>query len=202
MLFYGILMACLAVGSIWVAGYRKTAYALAAIPVAMYFYGPQLSRALDRGVNAAVTLKRTHARRAGRRYCPECGGALSAASRPVAGDGCPSCEGSWCRTRDLMGLLAAYGTAESTWRAIPRDELSPPRLCPECAVPLEAGSLDRLQPLFDRCGACGGHWVSRLTWTWLELTPPPPANKKAVRPEARAESPAPELVFRKDSAPS
>lgn len=200
MAFYGLLLACFAVGALWVVGYRKTAYLLAAVPLAMHFFGDRLSRGLDRCVNALVTLRRARFRRAGRRYCAECGGALRPASRPAAGDGCPSCEGSWCRTRDLMALLSAYGTREDTWRAIPRDELSPPRLCPECAAPLEAGTLDRLQPIFDRCAPCGGHWVSRLTWTWLELNPAP-APRKAPRPAVRPESPLPELVLRKDAAP-
>lgn len=199
MVFFGILMALFAIGLVWISGYRKTASALAAIPLAMWFFGDRLSRALDRAVNAATAAWRAHARRAGRTYCPECGGALSAASRPVAGPGCPSCGGAWVRTGDLMAWLAAYGTTESTWRAIARDELSPARLCPECAVPLEPGSLDRLQPLFDRCAACGGHWISRLAWTWFELTPPP--RPKAIRPPARAESSVPELVLRKDASP-
>jgi len=196
LILYGILVACMGVATVWGVGYHKTAYVMMAIPAAMYFFGEQLSRALDRSINAVVTAWRTYTRLSGRTYCPECGGVMRAGSRPVAGDGCPACEGSWCRTRDLMGWLAAYGTAESTWTAIKRDDLSPPRLCPDCAAPLEAGSLDRLQPLFDRCVPCGGHWISRLTWTWFELTPPAPAKKTA-----RAESPLPELVFRKDAAP-
>lgn len=201
MVFFGILAALFLVGLLWVLGYRKTAYVLTAIPLAMHFFGAQLSRALDRSVNSVTTFRRRHLRRAGRRYCPECGGALGAASRPVAGDGCPRCEGSWCRTRDLMGLLSAYGTQESTWRAIPRDERGPARLCPECAVPLESGTLDRLQPIFDRCAACGGHWVARLTWTWLELNPAPVKKPQPPRPAERPESPLPELVLRKDAAP-
>lgn len=201
MLLCGIIVVLFSVGLIWVSGHHKTAYALISAPVLMYFFGPQLSRGLDRVTNAVTSVWRTYARRPGKRYCPECGGALASpkASRPVPGDECPKCEGSWCDSRGLLRWLVAYGTAESTWRAIPREDLAP-MLCPQCAVPLESGSLDRLQPLFARCGACGGHWLSRMTWTWFELTPPAPP-KIAVRAEARAESPLPELVFRKDSAP-
>ena len=200
MLLCFIVVVVLCVGLVWVSGYHKTAYALTAIPVLMYFFGPQLSRGLDRVTHTVTGVWRAYARRPGKRYCPECGGALAApkASRPVSGDECPKCEGSWCDSRALFHWLAAYGTSESTWRAIPREDLAP-MLCPQCAVPLESGSLDRLQPLFARCGACGGHWLSRMTWTWFELTPPAPA-KKAFRAEIREESPLPELVFRKDSA--
>lgn len=198
-ILYGILAACLVVGLIWVSGYHKTAYALTSVPVLIFFFGPQLSRALDHAANAVVKAWRACARRPGRRYCPECGGALRPPKepRPVSGDECPSCEGAWCRSRELLRWLAPYGTAEGTWRSIARDALSPPMLCPECAVPLDIGSLDRLQPLFARCAACDGHWVARMTWTWFNLNPLTPA--KAVRPEAPAPppKPEPELVLRK-----
>lgn len=201
MLFYFAYVAIFSVAVVWVLGYRVTATVLAAIPVSMWLFGPQLSRALDRVCVAVTKTWRAYARRPGRRYCPACACALrtAKASRPVAGDECPKCEGSWCDSRELLRWLARYGTGESTWRAILRDELSPPRLCPQCAVPLEAGTLDRLQPLFSRCGACGGHWIDRMTWTWFDLTPPPAAAKP---PPAAAPTPSrvPELALRKDSS--
>lgn len=198
MLLYGALAALLAVGVLWIEGYRLTAYALLAIPVLMAVAGPQLSRGLDRVCSVATKTWRTHARRPGRRYCPECACALRAPKepRPVSGDACPKCEGGWCESRELLRWLAPYGTNEGTWRAIARDELSPPMLCPKCAVPLETGSLDRLQPFFARCGPCGGYWLSRMTWTWFALTPPSPAQ--AVR--APSPSPLPELALRKSPA--
>jgi Zn-finger nucleic acid-binding protein len=202
MLLCGIIVAIFSVGLIWISGYHKTAYALMSVPVLIFFFGPQLSRGLDRVTNAVVKVWRTYARLPGKRYCPECAGALlpPQASHPVSGDGCPKCDGSWCDSRELLRWLAAYGTAESTWLTVPSEELAPPMLCPQCAVPLESGSLDRLQPLFARCAACGGHWISRMTWTWFELTPPAP-KKTIVRVEARAQSPLPELIFQKDAAP-
>ncbi len=202
LILYGILAACLVVGVIWVAGYRKTAYALTSVPVLIFFFGPQLSRALDRAVNAVSKAWRAHARRPGRRYCPECGDALRApkAARPVGGDECPACEGTWCGSRELLRWLTSYRTNEDTWRSVARDDLSPPMLCPACAIPLEFGGLDRLQPMFARCAACDGHWVSRMTWTWFDLNPPS-APRKTERPVARAGSPLPELVLRKDPSP-
>jgi Zn-finger nucleic acid-binding protein len=203
MVLYGFYLAVFAVCAIWFAGYHLTAYALAAAAAAVWFAGERLSRGFDRGCNVATKAWRAFARRPGRRYCPECACALSAPKegRPVFGAECPKCEGSWVDSRLLLRWLAPYGTAESTWRAIPRDELSAPMLCPECAVPLEPGSLDRLQPLFTRCGACDGHWINRMTWTWFSLTPP--ATAKPVRAESPAapQSPVPELVLRKSSAP-
>jgi len=199
MALYGIIAACIVIGVIWGVGYRKTAYALTTLPVVMYFFGPQLSRGLDRTVNAVVTVKRTYARVPGRHYCPQCAGALvqPKGGRPVSCGDCPKCEGSWCDSGELLRWLVPYGTAESTWSALAPDELKPPLLCPQCAAPLELGSLDRLQPVFARCAACEGYWMARLTWTWFELTPPPP-----VKRAARAETPPSELVFRKDSASS
>lgn len=202
LILYGILAACLVVGVIWVSGYRKTAYALTSVPVVIFFFGPQLSRALDRAVNSASRAWRAYARRPGRRYCPECGGALraSAEARPIAGDTCPSCEGSWCGSGEFLLWLSPYGTTESSWQAAPRDAAAPPRLCPQCAAPLEFGTLALLQPIFARCAACGGHWIERMTWTWFGLNPPS-APPKIRRPAPRPESPLPELVLRKDPAP-
>ncbi|MDP3543628.1 MAG: hypothetical protein Q8T11_14250 [Elusimicrobiota bacterium] len=196
MILYGILAACLVVGVIWISGYRKTAYVLVSIPVAIAVAGPQLSRGLDRVTTAVSKRWRAHARLPGRQYCPECARALGPAGKdhPAAVGDCPKCGGSWCDSRKLLVSLAPYGTVESTWQKIERDELTPPMLCPQCAVPLELGTLDRLQPLLARCAACDGHWIARMTWTWFELNPAPVA--KAVRPTEVAE---PELVLRKSA---
>lgn len=200
MLLCGIIVALFSVGLIWVSGYHKTAYALLSIPILIAVAGPQLSRGLDLAVAVTTKIWRTYARRPERRYCPECAGALSPlkTSHPVAGGECPKCDGTWCDSRELMRWLTAYGTNDSTWLAIPRDALSPAMLCPECAVPLEMGSLDRLQPVFARCGPCSGHWISRMTWTWFELTPPARA-KTTARVEIRTESPTPVHASRKIS---
>jgi len=196
MVLYMILAVCLTVGVIWVVGYRKTAYTLTAIPVLILVAGPQLSRALDRICSLVTKTWRRHARLPGRHYCPECARALRPPmeSRPVAGDECAACDGVWCDSRVFLRWLAPYGTTEASWRVIPRDDSSPPMLCPECAVPLEFGTLDRLQPLFSRCVACDGHWVARMTWTWFSLTPPS-HGVKTVRAAPLPAEPARAPVF-------
>lgn len=196
MLFYVIVVAAFGVGVLWVQGYRVTAGVLSAIPVLMYFAGDRLSRGLDRVCTVMTNAWRSVARRPGRRYCPACACALQPpkTSRPVAGDECPKCDGSWCDSRELLAWLEPYGTHEATWCAQPRDGLKPAMLCPKCAAPLEAGGLERLQPLFVRCAACQGYWIDRMTWAWFDLTPP----KRT--PAARAASPAADagLAFRKN----
>lgn len=201
MILYGILAACLVVGVIWISGYRKTAYVLVSIPVAIAVAGPQLSRGLDRVTTFLTRRWRAHARLPGRQYCPECACALRppVEGRPAVVGDCPRCGGSWCDSRKLLGSLAPYGTAESTWQTIARDELTAPMLCPQCAVPLELGTLDRLQPMFARCAACDGHWIARMTWTWFELNPPAPPKAVRPAPPAPAEPAKPELVLRKSA---
>lgn len=56
MILYGMLAACLTAGVIWVSGYRKTACALASIPVAIAVAGPKLSRGLRRALDRADDL--------------------------------------------------------------------------------------------------------------------------------------------------
>lgn len=196
MFFYLAFVAFFGVAVVWVLGYRVTAGVLLAIPSSMWLFGPQLSRGLDRTCSVATNAWRSFARRPGRRYCPSCACALRAPrqGRPVAGDECPKCEGNWCDSRALLCWLSPYGTHESTWIAQPHDGLSPSMLCPKCATPLEAGSLERLQPLFARCRACEGYWIDRMTWTWFELTPP----KRTPVARAAAPSPAAEFAFRKN----
>jgi Zn-finger nucleic acid-binding protein len=199
MLYYVIVVAAFGVGLLWVKGYTVAAGALTAVPFLMYFFGDRLSRGLDRVCAAATNAWRRVARRPGRRYCPACACALQAPkiSRPVAGEECPSCDGSWCDSREFLRWLEPYGTHESTWLALPHDELKPVPLCPKCAVPLEAGSLERLQPVFVRCVPCQAYWLERMTWVWFEMTPP-----KRLRIERPAPAPAPELSFRKAPPPS
>jgi len=209
--FYLLFVAVFGVGVLWTLGYRVTAGVLTAIPVLMYFAGDRLSRGLDRVCVAVTKSWRAIARRPGRRYCPACACALQTpkTSRPVAGDECPACDGAWCDSREFLHWLTAYGTAEESWRAIPRDELSPPMLCPKCAVPLQTGSLDRLQPYFSRCVACDGHWIDRMAWAWFALTPPKgtrSARPARATPEpapnpAPSEPPVPRFAFGKTSAP-
>lgn len=197
MTFYLLFMALFGVSSLWVLGYRVAAGVLLSVPAAMWLFGPQLSRGLDRFCAFATVAWRANARRAGGKYCPGCACALGApkTARPLAGDECPKCDGSWVPSSDFRAMVAAYGTDEGTWTAIPRDGLTAAPLCPACAKPLETGTLSRLQPLFLRCAACDGHWVDRMTWTWFALTPP----ARAKAPPSPA--PAAELAFRKDPPP-
>lgn len=192
---YGLIAYLFLDGCLWIEGWHATAAALLALPVAVYFYGPQLAWAADQVLGRARRAWRTYARAPGKRYCPECAGALAAPKRgrPLGGEECPACEGLWCSSREFLSWLAPYGTSEVTWLPLERDTIAVPLLCPRCAVPLEVGSLERLQPLFARCAACDGHWVERMTWTWFDLTPPKPLPARPVG--------AREFAVRKD-APS
>jgi len=175
MLVYGIIAGSFGVGCLWISGWHKLAGALAAIPVSMWLFGPQLSWALDQAIGRGRIAWRTFARARGNEYCPECHGVLAAsADRPVSGRACPRCEGSWCATKDFAAYVAPYGASQATWLAVEGRPLERPMLCPRCAVPLELGTLERLQPVFARCEPCGGHWIERMSWTWFALTPPVP----------------------------
>lgn len=199
MSYYLIYLGLLAVSVLWVLGYRVAAAAVLSVPAAMWLFGPQLSRGLDRFCAVATNAWRSSARRGGKKYCPGCACALGApkTARPLAGDECPKCDGSWIPARDFRDWIAAYGTDETTWTAVPRDGLTAAPLCPACAAPLETGTLNRLQPLFLRCVPCAGHWIDRMTWTWFDLTPPP---ARSNAPQA-AVSRAAELSLRKEYPP-
>ncbi len=179
--FFLIYFGLLAVSVLWVLGYRVAATVVLSIPAAMWLFGPQLSRALDRFCAFATNKWRASWRQPGARYCPGCSCRLGApkTARSLAGDECPKCDGSWVPSHDFMGWVASHGTDESTWTEVPRDGLTPSPLCPSCAKPLETGTLARLQPLFLRCAPCGGHWIDHMTWTWFDLTPPPARAKSA-----------------------
>jgi len=200
MTYYVLFVALFGVSSLWVLGYRVAAGILLAIPAVMWLFGERLSRGLDRVCASATNAWRSTARVSGRLYCPGCACALGApkSARPLSGDECPKCDGSWIPSRDFSDWTAAYGTDETTWTAIPPNQRTAAPLCPACAVPLGAGTLSKLQPIFLRCAPCGGYWIDRMTWTWFDLTPPP---ARAKAPPAVSPSRASELAFNKNSPP-